>query len=67
MFPAVSYNIHRVAYQDGLLQTMVVDEGQYIFRHGCIVMAGVVRGFSMVSQILYGFCLFNMGWLCSSP
>lgn len=39
---------------------MVVDEGQYIFRHGCIVMAGVVRRFSMISKVLYDFFLFNM-------
>lgn len=39
---------------------MLVDEGQDIFRHGCVVMAGVVRRFSMVSKVLYGVFLFNM-------
>lgn len=39
---------------------MVVDEGQDIFRHGCVVMAGVVRRFSMVSKVLYKVFLFNM-------
>lgn len=42
---------------------MVVDEGQDIFRHGCIVMAGVVRRLSMVSKVLYEVFLFNMAGL----
>lgn len=43
---------HGVSYKRGLLQPVILYEAAHVLAHGRVVMAWVVGGFAVVSEIL---------------